>query len=285
LKSVEERIKPVGLLDSGLGGLTVARKIFCMLPMESIVYFGDTAHVPYGSKSREELLAFARRIVEFLVDKGVKYIIFACNTSSSVSLDIVKDEYPVPMIGVIKPGAREAVAATSGGRIGLIATRATVESGAYERAICELDPAVRVFSMATPGLVPLVEAGELDTPNTRRVVAEYLAPLKAAGVDTLILGCTHYPFLTPVIREIVGPDVTIVDPAAATVKEAGEKMNRLELLNNLGGNVFRKYYVSGDPAAFKREAERFLGSELPFVKHAALGEYQVPSRSSAGVAM
>jgi len=272
LKEDKKQIKPIGLLDSGLGGLTVAREIFHLLPLESILYFGDTAHVPYGSKPEEELLGFARRIVGFLVGKGVKYIIFACNTSSSVSLETVKNEYSVPMIGVIKPGAREAVEATFNGCVGLIATRATVESGAYERALSELDPAVRVYSIAAPKLVPLVEAGELDTPNTRRVVGEYLAPLKAAGVDTLILGCTHYPFLIYTIRDIMGPGVAVVDPAAATVREAKEEMNRFGLLNNPEGGSHFECYVSGDPVAFKREAERFLGRELPFVKHVALGQ-------------
>lgn len=278
MKAAKERVKPIGLLDSGLGGLTVAREIFRLLPAESIVYFGDTAHVPYGSRPEEELLGFARRIVEFLVGRGVKYIIFACNTSSSISLDIIKGEYFVPMIGVIKPGAREAVAATSSGCISLIATRATVESGAYERAIAELNPAVRVYSIATPKLVPLVEAGELNTPNTRRIVAEYLAPLKAVGTDTLILGCTHYPYLVHIIRDVVGPEVAIVDPAAATVREAAEEMNRLGLLNNPGGDYRCEYYVSGDPVTFKREAERFLGQKLPTVKHIMLEHQQHPSR-------
>jgi len=261
--------RPVGLFDSGVGGLTVAREVFRILPGESIIYFGDTAHVPYGPRQKEELIRFAREIISFLIAAGVKYIIFACGTNSSLTLPLIRRDYDVPMIGLVEPGAREAVQATRNRRIGLIATEATVKSGAYQRAVKRLTPESEVFAQAAPRLVPLVEAGLSAGEEARRAVFAYARPLKEAGIDTLILGCTHYPFLTPHFREYFGPDVRLVDPAAATVREAQREMERLGLINDAAGAPRHSYYVSGDPAGFVSAAQK-LGYHLENVRRLQL---------------
>lgn len=262
-------LRPVGLFDSGVGGLTVAREVFRLLPHESIIYFGDTAHVPYGPRKPEELIAFARAIISFLVSANVKYIIFACGTNSSLTLPVVRAMYDVPMIGLVEPGAREAAQATRNGRIGIVATEATVKSGAYERAVKTLAPQTIVFARSAPRLVPLVEAGLAQSKEARQAVFEYTRPLKEAGIDTLILGCTHYPFLSPHFRECLGPEVRLVDPAAATVQEARREMSRLGILNNNphnpAGAVRHSFYVSGDPAGFRKAAEK-LGYQLGLIQ-------------------
>ncbi|MEW6424364.1 MAG: glutamate racemase [Bacillota bacterium] len=263
--------RPVGLFDSGVGGLTVAREVFRLLPGESIIYFGDTVHVPYGPRKKEELIQFAHEIISFLVSAGVKYIIFACGTNSSLTLPVVRTAYSVPMIGLVEPGAREAVEATRNRRIGLIATEATVKSGAYARAIKALAPDLRVFAEPAPRLVPLVEGGLSAGEEARQAVFESARPLKEAGIDTLILGCTHYPFLAPHFREYLGPEVRLVDPAAATVREAGREMDRLGLLNNAEGPARHRYFVSGDPAGFLKTAQR-LGYNIEDVQRLQLAK-------------
>lgn len=258
----------VGLFDSGVGGLTVAAEVFRMLPEQRVIYFGDTAHVPYGGRSVNELVTLADRIISFLCTQGARYIIFACNTSSAVSLQVLRDRYQVPMTGLIEPGAAEAVRVSTTGRIGVIATEATVRAGAYARAIKEISPDCEVFSKATPQLVPLVEAGEIDTPRAEGVLRAYLEPLKEIGIDTLILGCTHYPFLRRPIARILGTGVRLVDPAAATVRAAMLNIRRLGLLPgdrshpktgaNSAGHLF---YVSGPVGPFASVVRRFLGCE------------------------
>lgn len=244
----------IGLFDSGVGGLTVAEEIFRTLPGEPVIYFGDTANVPYGGRSVEELISFGDRIVSFLVEQGAKYIVFACNTSSAVSLETLSRRYPVPMMGLIRPGARAAVEATRRGRIGVLATEATIRSGAYTQAIHALAPHAEVFGMPAPRLVPLVEAGELDSPRTEAALREYLEPLHRQGIDCLLLGCTHYPFLGGLIRRLLGPGVVLVDPAAATVAEVRDDMARLGLLGPPLLNPQHRYYVSGDAVSFARAA-------------------------------
>jgi len=261
----------IGLFDSGVGGLTVAVEVYRQLPGEATVYFGDTAHVPYGHRSVSELLKLAGRIVAFLIAQGAKFIICACNTSSSVSLPVLVNTVKVPMLGLIKPAAWEALRLTASGKVGVLATEATVKSGAYERELKKLDPAVCVYSQAAPRLVPLVEAGEIKTPAAAAAVKEYLAPLKKAGIDTLILGCTHYPFLSELIAEELGPGVCLVDPAGAAVRLAAEEIKRLGLLNNNDErSVQHKFFVSGDPLAFKARAASFLGYDIGCVEHVDL---------------
>lgn len=262
-----DKCRAIGLFDSGVGGLTVSRQVFTHLPGESTIYYGDTAHVPYGPRSPEELVGFADEIISFLMGEGVKYVIFACNTSSSLSLHLVREKHKVPMIGLINPGAAEAVRQTNNGRVGIIATEATVRSGAYRSAVEHLNPGVKVFSQAAPRLVPLVEAGLSGTAEAREAVQEYLKPLQEENIDTLILGCTHYPFMEEEIRTVLGAGVALVDPAVATVRAAREDMERRGLLN-IGGDcrVEHNYFVSGDPARFQQEAGRFLGHPLAQVK-------------------
>lgn len=252
----------IGLFDSGIGGLSVAVEVYRQLPAESTVYYGDTAHVPYGPRSAGELIRFAARIVSFLESQGVKYIIFACNTSSSVSLPVLQERCTVSMIGLIKPGVAEALRKTVNRRVGVIATEATIKSGAYQRELKRLDENVQVFAQAAPRLVPLVEAGKADTREAAGAVREYLAPLKKAGIDTLILGCTHYPFLTRLIAGELGPGVRLVDPASATVREAKEEMLRLGLAAEEPPAAEHRFFVSGDPAAFRTAARRFLGWDI-----------------------
>jgi len=258
----------------------VAREIFAQLPHESIVYFGDTAHVPYGGRTRQELIAFADVISSFLVGLGVKLIIDACNSTSSVALDYLKAKYTVPFVGVVEPGVRAALRCTRNGRIGVIATEATVASAAHARLAAGLAPGVQVIAQACPLLVPLAERGAVDGPEAAAALKEYLAPLQEHAIDTLILGCTHYPFFSRLIREILGPEVALVDPARETVREVA----RLLVLRGLeappGAAVRHRYYVSGDPEAFRENAARLLGQPLPEVQRVVLAE--APPWASAG---
>lgn len=254
--------RPLGLFDSGLGGLTVFEQVVRILPAEPVVYFGDTANVPYGGRTVKELVALGDRIVRFLLDRKVKAVIFACNTSSSVSIHILRQKYPVPMFGLVEPGARMAVGVTKVKRIGILATEATVRSGSYPAAITALDPEVRVFSQAAPLLVPFVETGRVETPEAAAALQEYLEPLKAAGIDTLILGCTHYPFFAPAISRILGPEVTLVDPAVAMVREVKEELGKRGMLAS-GGRPRHEFYVSGNPHEFDLLAKRLSPWQLP----------------------
>lgn len=254
--------QPIGIFDSGVGGLTVVRFVLANLPGERIVYFGDTARLPYGSKTVEEIIAFGDEIVSFLMKFDVKVVVAACNTSSSVSLPHLRKRFQVPILGVVEPGARAALQVTANKRVGVIATAATASSGAYERAFRQQDPEVRVFVKACPRFVPLVESGLADTPEARAAAREYLEPLKEAGIDTLVYGCTHYPFLAGVIREVLGDGVRLVDPAEETVRE-------LASLAGIGGGEpvsFRehRFFTSGSPASFYNSGRRFLG-DFPLV--------------------
>ncbi|MBE0467088.1 MAG: glutamate racemase [Candidatus Desulforudis sp.] len=256
----------IGLFDSGVGGLTVAEEVFRTLPGQRVIYFGDTLNVPYGGRPVAELISFAERIIRFLFEQGAGYIIFACNTSSAVSLQLLRERFDVPMIGLIEPGAAEAVRLSVNGNIGVIATEATVAAGAYSAAIKRINPRVRVCSRAAPRLVPLVEAGELDSPRVEQALREYLGSMRDEGIDTLILGCSHYPFLRPAIERILGSGVTLVDPAAATVDAAARDMSRRGLLTgNPGRSIVlspgHRYFVSGEAAGFVSVAKKFLGRE------------------------
>ncbi len=252
-------VQPVGVFDSGIGGLTVAREIIRQLPAETIIYYGDTAHVPYGSRTVEELREFADTITAFLIARGAKAIVDACNTTSAVALPYLKKKYSVPIIGVIEPGVTEALRATRNGRIGVIATEATVASNAHEKAIHALAGEVRVFARACPKLVPLVEAGLVSGPEVEAAVAEYVQPLIEAGIDTLILGCTHYPFLAPVIQEVAGPGVTLIDPAAATVRELKQVLAAGGGLRGAHYSKAHSFFVSGDARLFTRVGMQLVG--------------------------
>lgn len=264
-----EEVQPIGIFDSGVGGLTVVRFIFKKLPGERIVYFGDTAHLPYGSRTPEELIAFGEGIVSFLLQFRVKAIVAACNTSSSVSLPYLKKKFQVPLLGVLEPGVRAALSVTRNKRVGVIATAATVNSGAYPRAFAKEDPDVKVFVQACPLFVPLVEAGLVDSQEARDAAREYLTPLKEEGIDTLVLGCTHYPFLAPVITEVLGEEVRLVDPAEETVKELAALLGRggeKGAESASGSSDGHLFFTSGPAASFYSVGKRFLG-EFPFVVH------------------
>ncbi len=266
------KTRPIGIFDSGVGGLTVVKSLLARLPGESLVYYGDTAHVPYGSKSREELCSYARNIISFLLGQGVKTIVVACNTSSSVTLPDIEKACPVPILGVVKPGARVAARVTRNGKIGMIATQGTVNSGSYTANIKSINATHEVFSGACPRLVPLVEAGILDGPETHQAMEEYIVPILQQGIDTLVLGCTHYPFLTPIISEIAGDAVTLVDPAAETIEELVRILQKNDLLNDTQPMGSREFYVSGNAESFYKVGRLLLGDVIEKVEKVELDQ-------------
>jgi glutamate racemase len=256
---------PIGVFDSGIGGLTVARALMRRLPDEHILYFGDTARVPYGVKSVETITHFAYQITEFLLQKQVKLLVVACNTMAAVASQAIADLSTVPVLDVIDAGARAAVACTRGGRVGVIGTLTTVNSGAYDLAIRRLDAKVSIGSQACPLFVPLVEEGWLDHPVTRLTAQEYLQPLLAARIDTLVLGCTHYPLLRPLLQSVVGPDVVLVDSADNMAARAAEMLQRDGLARAPGTPPSHHFFVTDVPQRFQQIGERFLGHALDHV--------------------
>jgi glutamate racemase len=262
---------PIGVFDSGIGGLTVARELMQQLPAESIIYFGDTARVPYGPKSPDTVRRYAREIAAYLRERGVKALVIACNTATAHALATLQAEETMPVIGVVQPGARAAVAASRGGRIGVIGTVGTIRSGAYERAIRELRPDAKITARPCPLFVPLVEEGWLEHDATRLVASEYLAAFAADEVDTLVLGCTHYPLLKPLIAEVLGPGVALIDSAEQTAAEARRTLEARGLLAEAGSAAVRRYVASDAPDQFLRMAERFLGTPIDGVETHTLG--------------
>jgi glutamate racemase len=253
---------PIGVFDSGVGGLTVARALMAHLPHERILYFGDTARVPYGIKSAETIAHYATQIAEFLLAREVKLLVIACNSVAAVAARTIADLSPVPVLDVIDAGARAAVAATRTRRVGVIGTLATVNSAAYDRAIHAHDAAIQIRSQACPLFVPLVEEGWLDHPVTRLTVQEYLAPLIAQDVDTLVLGCTHYPLLKGVLRDVAGDGVRLVDSADAMAQQV-EQLLREQALASTGDTPGEhEYFVTDVPQRFQKIGELFLGRPL-----------------------
>ena len=254
---------PIGVFDSGIGGLTVVAEIMRALPNERVVYVGDTARVPYGPKSPATVLRYSRQITAWLLEQHVKAIVIACNTATAHALESLQRETEVPVIGVVQPGARAAVAATRSRRIGVIGTTGTINSGAYARALSALAPTSTVSSIACPLFVPLVEEGWVNHPATRLIAETYLAPMRAADVDTLVLGCTHYPLLAPVIADIVGRSVTLVDSAAETAIALRDVLQQRELAasgDRIG--VAHRFIATDAPDAFRRVGQRFIGPVL-----------------------
>ena len=251
----------IGVFDSGVGGLTVVREIFRQLPDEGVVYLGDTARVPYGTRSPETVGRYAREGVNFLMGKGIKALVVACNTVSAVCLDEIARLVPVPVIGVLEPGARAAATATRNGHVGVIGTLATVRSGAYKRAIEAIRPGTGVTQQACPLFVPLVEEGWLKGDVPALVVKNYLEPLKGAGIDTLVLGCTHYPLLKPALEAFAGPDITLVDSAVQTARALAEEL-RTRGLSATEGGARSEFYVTDAPDNFGMLAEKFLPGGL-----------------------
>lgn len=257
---------PIGVFDSGIGGLTVVRALMERLPFENIIYFGDTARVPYGVKSPDTITQYATQIAHFLLQKEVKLLIIACNTMAAVAYQSVKTLSPVPVLDVIEAGARRAIEETRSKQIGVIGTPATINSNAYARAIHRQDPDIRVFSRACPLLVPLVEEGWLNHPVTRLTAEEYLRPVMAEHIDTLVLGCTHYPLIKPLIQEIVGPDIHLVDSAEAMANITANLLNDMHLENPERKPPEYRYYVTDVPYHFQTIGESFLGRTLSHVE-------------------
>ena len=256
--------RPIGVFDSGLGGLTTVRELRRLLPGEDIVYFGDTGRVPYGSRSADTIVKYARQDVAFLRTFDLKAIVIACGTVSTTSRDILAAENPMPMLGVVAPAAQAAARATKNGKIGLIGTPATIRSGAYERLIRGENPDARVLSQACPLFVPLVENGRFRQGDIviETVAAEYLAPLKKAGVDTLVLGCTHYPLLEGVIAACMGPDVTLINAGAEGARAVAGMLEQTDALSpNADGGQYR-YFVSDRQDDFSHLASIFLGGDV-----------------------
>lgn len=255
--------RPIGVFDSGLGGLTAVRSLRRLLPGEQLIYFGDTSRVPYGGRSRETILKYARQDVKFLRGFDLKAILIACGTVSTTSLETLRQENPIPMVGVVEPTCRRAVEVTKRGRVGLIATHASVRSGVYERTIAGLDPAVEVTARACPLFVPLVENGRFHPGDVviETVAREYLEPLKQEGIDTLILGCTHYPLLTDVIREVMGEDVILISAGEESAFELKRTLRAKDLLSGREtGDA--TYYVSDRVDDFEKIASWFLQEDL-----------------------
>jgi len=265
------RSAPVGVFDSGIGGLTVAHEVIRQLPHESVLYFGDTARVPYGPKSPDTVRRYSREIAEFLRGEGVKSIVIACNTATAHALSALRDEFDMPIIGVVEPGARAAVAVTTGGRIGVIGTVGTIKSGAYERAIRAINPDVFITARACPLFVPLVEEGWTDHDATRLIAREYLAPLVAADIDTLVLGCTHYPLLKPLLRDVLGPDVRLIDSAEETAAETARTLAASNLAAASDADPRYRFVASDDPLQFLQLGQRFLGDAIEGVEIRTLG--------------
>ncbi len=256
-------LSPIGVFDSGVGGLTVTREIMRQLPNEKIVYFGDTARVPYGSKSKDTIIKYSKQIARFLKTKNVKAIVIACNTASSFALEEVRQEVDVPVIGVVKPGAKVAVSKTKNKKIGVIATEATIRSGLYTDFIKEQDEQISVYGKACPLFVPLVEEGWTNDPVTVEVAKRYLEELKNDDIDTLVLGCTHYPLLRTMIGNLMGESVTLVNPAYETAVSLGEMLLKNDIAagnENRYASEMYDFYVSDAAEKFKR----FANSILPF---------------------
>lgn len=252
----------IGVFDSGVGGLTVVRALMERLPFEHIHYFGDTARVPYGVKSVETISHYTTQIAEFLLEKQVKLLIIACNTMAAVASQVVKDLAPVPVLDVIDAGAIAALAATRSKRIGVIGTPTTINSNAYGRAIHRLAPDARIVSQACPLFVPLVEEGWLDHPVTRMTAQEYLKPVLAEKVDTMVLGCTHYPLLKPLLQDVAGHDLVLVDSAEAMAEHAAQLLGNMQMHNATREKTEYHFYVTDVPLRFQTIGERFLGRSL-----------------------
>lgn len=260
-------MKPVGVFDSGIGGLTVVREIFRVLPDEPVLFFGDTARLPYGPKSKETVIRFARQNTRFLLSRDVRCVVVACNTASSAALAVLKEECPVPVFGVIEPGAQAAAEATKSGRVGVIGTRGTVASGAYESALHDIDPEIHVLSAPCPLLVSLAEEGWVDHPVTYSIIEEYLSPLLKESIDTLILGCTHFPVLKEAVQKVAGDGVRIVDAALETALVLKKNLPP----NGNGGEPPAKHFVVSDvPHRFRESAELFLGEPIGSVERIGL---------------
>jgi glutamate racemase len=262
---------PIGVFDSGIGGLTVLKEIIRELPDESTIYLGDTARVPYGVRSPETVIRYSSENTRFLSAKGIKLLVVACNTASSVSLDAIKSLTSVPVIGVIEPGAKAAVAATQNKKVGVIGTEATVKSNAYTRAIKAFDESIEVSGFACPLFVPLVEEGWTKGDVAVMIAEKYLDGIKDKGVDTIVLGCTHYPLLKEVIARVIGKGVKLIDSAVETSGEVRKVLRALGLSREDKGMLSREFYVTDSPERFLKVGENFLGQKIERIEKIEVG--------------
>lgn len=270
--------QPIGVFDSGIGGLTVVAEIARQLPNEEIVYFGDTARLPYGPKSKETVTQFAIQDTQFLLKHGVKMVVVACNTASSLAIDKLSELYDLPIIGVIAPGALAAVSSTLTGKVGVIGTEGTIASHAYLREIRKLDRDIEVLEKSCPLFVPLAEEGWTEREVTLVIAHEYLIPLRDAGIDVVVLGCTHYPILKGTIGKVFGPGVRLIDSAEETAREVAERLSVLGLCRETERQPAHHFFVSDVPHRFREQAERFLGAPLANVEVVSIDD--LPRRES-----
>lgn len=269
---MENRQKPIGIFDSGIGGLTVVKRLAATLPNENIIYFGDTARVPYGSKSNATVIEYSIQNTKLLLGKNVKAVIVACNTASSIAIPKLKEHFNIPIIGMIEPGAKMALQRTKNKKIGVIGTRATTGNLAYSSELKRIDSSIHVIEKPCPLFVPLAEEGWTDHKATYEIAEEYLKEIREDGIDTLVLGCTHYPILSNVIQEVIGQNVKLIDSGVASAELIKEKLQKLDLLTNSNGPGWREFYVSDIQVKFKEIAELFLGKEIDHVHKVDLEE-------------
>lgn len=264
---------PIGVFDSGIGGLTVLKEIMNVLPYEDVVYFGDTARVPYGSRSKETVIKYTKQSINFLKSKGVKAVVIACNTATARSLEVVENLYDIPVIGVINAGVRTAIENTLNQKIGVIGTEGTISSNEYEFQIKKLRPKAHIISKACPLFVPIVEEGWTETQVAFLTAQKYLQEVKDNSVDSLVLGCTHYPLLKNTIQKVMGSKVFLVNPARETAKELKETLRNLDLDNKIHRKGCYSYFVSDDPQKFKKVGERFMETEIEDIELVEIYKY------------
>jgi glutamate racemase len=257
--------KPIGVFDSGIGGLTVVKRFSANLPNENIIYFGDTARVPYGSKSNSTVIEYSIQNTNFLLNRNVKAVVVACNTASSIAITALKEQFDVPVIGMIEPGAEMALRKTKNKKIGVIGTRSTIDNKAYSNEIKKIDAAVEVFEKSCPLFVPLAEEGWTDHQATIEIAEDYLSELRNLNIDTLVLGCTHYPILSNVIQKVMGENVKLIDSGIASAEIVKKELKQINLENNSSEKGMSEFYVSDIPTTFKSVAELFLGRQIPDV--------------------
>lgn len=267
--------RPIGIIDSGVGGLTVAKEVMRQLPNEKIVYLGDTARCPYGPRPSEEVQLFTWQMTHFLLRKNIKMLVIACNTATAVVLDQIRDKLSIPVIGVIYPGARAALKNSRNYNIGVIGTEGTVKSGAYETALKSINRRVQVSSLACPKFVPLVESGEYDGPLAKKIVIETLQPLYKHKLDTLILGCTHYPLLEPLIKNVVGKEVKVISSGDETAREMSTILHHNGILASNVEEPKHEFYTTGSSTIFAKIASEWLERPIDFVETIKLGNKKV----------
>ena len=259
---MHERYKAIGLIDSGVGGLTVLKEFNRLLPGENIVYFGDTEHMPYGPRSKEEIRSYITEIIRFLyTTQDIKMIVIACNTATVAGLEHFQSLSPIPVVGVVEPGALGALSLSRSKRIGVVATEGTIKSGAYENIITQAESSAEVFSVASPLFATIVESGLHNNPEIRCLAAEYLSPIRDKDIDTLILGCTHYPLLAGIIEDVLGPGISLVDPATFTAQHVQGLLKSQDLIND-NPQGWRRFFVSRDPKQFSQTGAHLLGHPI-----------------------